>query len=182
MNKPTQREEIRRRINSLTTDYCLSSDKAICHSILTLPEYQDASCIFCYVSVGREINTHPIIQAAWSSGKRVAVPRCLSKGIMELFEIHSFRDLEPGSYQIPEPKAHCKPVSSSEIDFAIIPCLSCDKKRNRLGHGGGYYDRYLFHASFPFAAVCREKLLLDNVCCEAHDQPVDFVITENAVY
>lgn len=181
-NKHTQRKEIRRRINNLTPEYCISSDESISRAILMLPEYQNASCIFCYVSVGREIDTRSIIEDAWALGKRIAVPRCTSKAIMELFEIHSWQDLEIGSYQIPEPKAYCIPVSPSEIDFAIVPCLSCDKKRNRLGHGGGYYDRYLFNTSFPSAAVCREKLLLDNVCCEAHDRPVDFVITENAIY
>lgn len=182
MNKSAQREEIRRRMNTLTPEYCLASDALICRSIQMLPEYQNASCIFCYISVGKEISTKAILKDAWASGKRVAVPRCTSKGIMNLFEIHSAKDLEPGSYQIPEPKSYCTPVNPSEPGFAIVPCLSCDRKRNRLGHGGGYYDRYLADAAFPTAAVCREKLLLDHVCCEIHDQPVDFVITETAIY
>lgn len=182
MDKHTQRKEIRRRIKNLTPEYCLSSDASIFHSILTLPEYQNASCIFCYVSTGREIDTRPILENAWSLGKRTAVPRCISKGIMELFEIRSWADLEIGSYQIPEPKFYCMPVSSSEIDFAVIPCLSCDRKRNRLGHGGGYYDRYLADTAFPSAALCREKLLLDCVCHETHDRPVNMVITEASIY
>ncbi len=182
MDKYKQRKEIRLRIKNLTPEYCLSSNASICRSILQLSEYQNAPCIFCYVSTGREIDTRPILEDAWASGKRTAVPRCISKGIMELFEIHSWSDLETGSYQIPEPEACCRPVKSSEIDFAVIPCLSCDRNRNRLGHGGGYYDRYLADAVFPCAAICREQLLLEQVCHEAHDRPMDMVITETAIY
>lgn len=182
MDKHTQRKEIRSRIKNLTPEYCLISDKAIFRSIVSLPAYQDASCIFCYINVGREINTRPIIQHAWAAGKRVAVPRCTSKGIMKLFEIRSWDDLETGKYKIPEPKTYCTPIPPSEIDFAIIPCLSCDRKRNRLGHGGGYYDRYLMNAAYQTAAVCREQLLSNHICHESHDRPVDMVITEIAIY
>lgn len=182
MNKHMQRKEIQRRIRTLTPEYCREADESIFRSILELPEYRHASCIFCYISISREVNTRPIIENAWTSGKRVAMPRCISQGIMELFEIHSWQDLVPGRYRIPEPGAHCVPVSSSEIEFAVVPCLSCDKRKNRLGHGGGYYDRYLFDAAFPTAAVCREKLLLEHICCESHDRPVDMVITEAAIY
>ena len=104
MDKHTQREEIRRRIKKLTPEYCHKSDESICRLILDLTEYRHASCIFCYISVNREINTRPIIENAWNLGKRVAVPRCISKGIMKLFEIHTWQDLETGRYQIPEPK------------------------------------------------------------------------------
>ncbi len=182
MDKHTQREVIRRRIKNLTPEYCSKADASICRSILNLTEYRHASCIFCYISVNREINTRPIIENAWTLGKKVAVPKCVSDGIMELFQIQSWQDLKYGRYQIPEPKAHCIPVGPSEIEFAIVPCLSCDRRKNRLGHGGGYYDRYLSNAVFPVAAVCREKLLLENICCESHDQSVDMVITEAAIY
>lgn len=182
MDKHTQRKEIRHRMKNLAASYCQTADAAISGSILDLSEYQKASCIFCYISVGKEVDTRPVIEHAWSAGKRVVVPKCTGKGIMELFEIHSYDDLEPGSYNIPEPKPYCTPASPSEIEFAMIPCLSCDRERNRLGHGGGYYDRYLANAAFTTAAVCREELLLDQVCCEPHDQTVNMVVTEKNIY
>lgn len=182
MDKHTQRREIRKKLEDLDPFYCRMADDAIADFILNLPEYQTASCIFCYISIGKEIDTRPVIKHAWSAGKRVVVPKCTGKGIMELFEIHSYDDLEEGSYHIPEPKSYCAPADPSEIAFALIPCLSCDRRKNRLGHGGGYYDRYLEHTAFPTAALCREKLLLDQVCVESHDQPVRMVITESGIY
>lgn len=88
---------------------------------------------------------------------------CIDKGIMEPYEITSFNDLIPGLYNIPEPAKHCPLVNLADIDFAIVPCLSCDRKRRRLGHGGGYYDRTLAKLTAPSAALCREQLLLDEV-------------------
>lgn len=182
MDKHTQRREIRSRINKLDPIYCQTADAAIYRHILSLPDYQQASCIFCYISVDKEVNTRPLIEHAWITGKQVVVPKCTGRGIMELFEIHSYDDLEPGYYGILEPRFYCIPVLPSSIQFAVIPCLSCDRQKNRLGHGGGYYDRYLEHTSFTTAAICREKILLEHVCCEPHDQPVNMVITEKRIY
>lgn len=138
--------------------------------------------IFCYVSVGKEADTRSLLQKAWVDGKRTAVPRCIDKGIMKPYEITSFNNLIPGLYHIPEPSESCSLIDLDDIDFAIVPCLSCDRKRNRLGHGGGYYDRTLSKLAAPSAALCRERLLLDKIYCEPHDQKVDILITENTIY
>lgn len=182
MDKKTQRARIKLRLENLSLEYCQMADKAICHRILTLKEYQEASFIFCYIGVNREIDIRPVIEDAWALGKRVAVPKCTGKGIMEAREICSWQDLVPGRYQIPEPTASCRLVNPDEIVFAIIPCMSCDPMGNRLGHGAGYYDRYLLDTDFLTAAVCREQLILKHVCSENHDQPVDLVITESQIY
>lgn len=179
MDKSEQRSYIRQKLTALSTDYCSRADQQIFRSVTALPEYRQASFLFCYISVGKEVDTRRLITQAWADGKRVAAPRCIGKGVMELFEIRSFDDLQPGRYRIPEPAAHCRPVSCGEIDFAVIPCLSCDRDRRRLGHGGGYYDRYLADSGAPSAALCREKLLLDAVCTEPHDRSVDLLITES---
>lgn len=182
MDKHSQRAEIRKRIQNLDPRYCLEADQRIRLRLFSLPEYRQASLIFCYVSAGREVDTRQIIRQAWADQKRVAVPRCTGKGLMELFELHSFEDLRPGRYRIPEPADTCAPIHSQEIDFAVVPCLSCDRERNRLGHGGGYYDRYLARADFPAAALCREQLLMNRICTETHDRPVDLLITEAHCY
>lgn len=180
--KDSQRMEIRHRMKTLDDTYCHTSDEKIFQSVVSLPEYQMASVIFCYISVGREVDTRKLLHQAWADGKRTAVPRCIGKGIMEAYEITSYDDLVPGLYHIPEPSATCTLISLHEIDLSVVPCISCDRTKRRLGHGGGYYDRYLSGLSAPSVALCREQLLLDEVCCETHDQPVDFLITENTIY
>lgn len=182
MEKKEQRRLIRELTASLPEAYCLEADKRIYEKVVSLDEFVKSTFIFCFVSTDSEVDTRPIIRNAWRHGKRVAVPRCISKGIMEIYEIRSFDDLEPGAYNIPEPKKECKLITPSQIDFSIIPCVSCDRQGRRLGHGGGYYDRYLEITDFVTAAVCRQRLLLDRISTEPHDQNVDYVITEAEVY
>ncbi len=182
ITKNTQRTEIRKRTKLLTDDYCHTSNQKIIQSALSLPEYQQSSMIFCYVSVEKEVDTRSLLKQAWADGKCTAVPRCIGKGIMEPYEISSFDDLIPGLYNIPEPSERCPLVDLADIDFAIVPCLSCDRKRRRLGHGGGYYDRTLIKLTAPSAALCREALLLDEICCEEHDQKIDILVTEKKIY
>ena len=74
-DKKTQRNEIRNRLQQSTLTYCYSSDQHIFQSIITLPEYQNASMIFCYVSVKKEVDTRRLLKQAWADGKRTAVPR-----------------------------------------------------------------------------------------------------------
>lgn len=180
--KQTQRMEVRKHTNLLSDSYCVLSDQNIFQSIISLQEYQNASMIFCYVSVEKEVDTRRLLKQAWANGKHTAVPRCINKGIMEPYEITSFDDLIPGLYNIPEPFKSCPPVDLANIDFAIVPCLSCDRERHRLGHGGGYYDRALAKLTAPSVALCREELLLDEICCEEHDQKVDILVTEKKIY
>lgn len=179
--KKLQREEIKQKISTLSSADCRDSDAAIASQVLGLEAFQKSSCIFCYISTAKEPDTRPILEAAWNAGKHVLVPKCVGRGQMKLFQIHSYEDLEPGSYGIPEPASHCQEAPPSAPDFAILPCLSCDQAGNRLGHGGGYYDRYLAQNHIPCAALCRDALLLEQVWTEPHDQPVTMVITETAI-
>ena len=182
MDKRSQRSEIKKKMAALTAEYIRLSDAAILDRLLSLPEYRSASFLFTYVSLGREVDTHALILHALGCGKRVAVPRCIGDGIMEFCEIRSLDEFAPGRMHIPEPGPGCVSIPLSAADFAVIPCVSCDRDRNRLGHGGGYYDRYLAQTSVPCAALCREALLLDAVCRESHDRSVDMVITERFIY
>ena len=102
--------------------------------------------------------------------------------MMEAREIQSKQDLVPGKYGIWEPAPHCPLVPVDEIQFALIPCVSCDITGKRLGHGGGYYDRYLAAYSKTAALVCPAALLSDRIPVDAYDIAIPFVITESAVY
>ena len=98
---------------------------------------------------------------------------------MELRRIASFDDLAPGAYGIPEPKADCPAVPLDEIDFAVIPCVSCDREGHRLGQGGGFYDRYLEqHPDHPTLAMCYGFQMFEHLDTDPHDIPVDYVLSQ----
>jgi 5-formyltetrahydrofolate cyclo-ligase len=108
-----------------------------------LSVYRQAQTVFCYVSVGTEIDTRRLIEDMLAEGKTVCVPRCLDDGIMSACVLTSLDELAKGAYGIPEPASCSAVISPCDIDLIIMPCVACSLSGHRLGYGGGYYDRYL---------------------------------------
>lgn len=180
--KQTLRKNIKDAVSKLEPEYCIQADKAIYQGVTGLPEYKRARTIFCFVGTKDEINTAPIIERALEDGKRVAVPRCVAKGVMEAFLIESLDNLREGHYGILEPGNEAPRIGPEEIDMAVIPCLSCSRDGKRLGYGGGYYDRYLGKVDGTKSVICRGRIMREDLPVEAHDQKVDMVICEEGIY
>ena len=104
IRKKELRRKIKEKLSFTTEKYRKEADRKITESILKLEEYQSAGCVFCYVSTGKEMDTFSVLQAILQSGKRLGVPKCMEKGIMNVYEIHSLQELHPGAYGILEPK------------------------------------------------------------------------------
>ena len=182
MNKQTEKQQLRKTMRALearlSERYLEQSDRRIAAQLLAMPEYQAAETVFCFVSVGREINTRPVLNAALESGKTLCVPRCLGSGIMELRAIQSLDDLAPGAYGIPEPTEDAPLISVDRVDFAVLPCLTCNHLGQRLGRGGGYYDRFLARYTGRALLLCRRALLRPDIPRQPHDIRIPAVITE----
>lgn len=178
MTKEEARKIAQDRRKSLDLWYREKASQSILKQIVELDGFQKAEMIFCYVSTVEEVNTWPIISRALEQGKRVAVPRCIGKGKMEIREIQDFRQLQKGAYGIMEPSKACPLISKEEIDLGIIPCVSADLSGNRLGHGAGFYDRFLNDVSFPKVLLCFKKQMLEEIPTNSHDVKMDQVIYE----
>ena len=180
-DKDRLRRALRDRLSALDPSYRSMADERIVKYALELEAYRNANTIFCYVGIRQEIQTFPILNAMLEQGKRVAVPRCIGAGVMEAREIRSLSQLKPGAYGIPEPGRDLPVVSPKEIDLAFVPCLSCNGRGVRLGQGGGYYDRYLSECRALRAALCREKMVWEEIPWERHDILMDMRITEKGI-
>jgi 5-formyltetrahydrofolate cyclo-ligase len=176
------RAVMRAEEKKLGAKYKAESSAAICRHVLAMPEYRDAETVFCFVGRQHEIDTTPLLRQILADGKRLCVPLCVEKGIMELRQISAIEDLIPGSYGIQEPPADAPTVSVDDVDLSIIPCLTCDHGGRRLGFGGGYYDRFLGAYRSAAVLVCRERLIREELPVEPHDMPVPWVITERGLY
>jgi 5-formyltetrahydrofolate cyclo-ligase len=180
MEKNALRKLMRERRDALPEEYRAAADLAICEVLLGLPEYGRAAVIFCYVGVRNEVDTLPFIRRALADGKRVCAPASARGGLMEAKEITGAEDLAPAGFGLLEPKASCPKMPADRIAFIVAPCLCCDRNGNRLGYGGGYYDRYLALSKAAVAVVCREE----NICGDGeisplpHDARADIVVTE----
>ena len=179
--KKALRRETKEAVAALDEGYTKEADLQIFRHVTGLTEYEQAETLFCFVGTSGEINTAPILEEALRQGKRVGVPKCTARGIMEVREIRSLRDLEAGKYGILEPGAHAPVIQPEEINLAIVPCMSCSHDGRRLGYGGGYYDRYLGRTRAVKAVICRERIMRADIPVEPHDQMMDMVISEKGV-
>lgn len=181
-NKAELRAFLRAKRKAFSPADCEHWDAALCGYVLSLPEYQQAHTVFCYVSTPEEPGTQALLAFILADNKRLCVPRCLPNGEMSLCLITSLAELRPGAFGILEPASTIPALSPEEIDLTIIPCVACTREGLRLGQGGGYYDRFLSRFSGHAVMLCREALVLDKLPTEPHDCIVPTLITEAGVF
>ena len=180
--KQALRAAVRARSRDLDASYQQTASAAICHHLMAQSAYQTAAVVLAFVGTKLEIDTEALLRGVWADGKTLCVPRCREDHRMDLCAIRSYDDLEKGAYGILEPKADRPLVAAQDVDFAVIPCVTFDRSGNRLGQGDGYYDRFLPFLRCPTFLVCRERLVVEHVPCEAHDLRCDYLVTERGVF
>ena len=158
-------------------------DAAMYSCIFSSAFFLEAETIFTYVSMKEEPDTGGIIETSWSMGKKVFVPRCIpgKERRMEAVEIASWEELSPGTMGIWEPKKAVKGRKERGFSLMLIPCVMADKRGGRLGHGAGYYDRFLASAEGGKLCLCYEALLYSKVPMEEKDIFMDYVLTEEGM-
>jgi 5-formyltetrahydrofolate cyclo-ligase len=137
-----------------------------------------------FVSLPHEVDTSEAILHAWQLGKVVAVPKISwEQRHMIPVQINSLETgFSIGASGLHNPIAGV-PVPFEEIDLVVTPALGLDKKGNRLGRGGSYYDRFFSNGElralkcgFVFA-----EQLMDSIPVKEHDKPVDMVVTDEGI-
>ena len=177
-----------RRGNGLTTNEDRTNAEIIVNRYLDSEYFKKSDIIFAYSSMEDEIPTERIIQTALESGKRVALPKVISSvsdGAMMEFLLVDVNTLYiNGVYGIMEPESgeRISPVGGNDRIEILIPGLCFDLAKNRIGYGGGYYDRYLSQfdrEKFHITALAYEYQIFEVIPTDEHDGKVDLVITEN---
>ena len=167
----------------MTAEQRSGASAAIHHRIAELPEWQQAKTVLLFLSMPDEVDTLPIVADALAAGKTVAVPKVDTRrkvmGARVLRDLE--RDLAPGVYGILEPVA-AEVVEPAAIDFILVPARGFDRRGNRLGRGGGYYDRYMSDPGFRAlrCGIAFAAQLLDALPHDPHDLPVHLLVTEAA--
>lgn len=132
--------------------------------------------ILIYVSKDEEVDTKEIIKELWKLNKNVFVPK-VEGNIINFYLIKKFNDLEIGYYGILEPISHVK-YQDNINTCIIVPGLLFDKNYNRLGYGGGYYDRFLTNKNIYKIGICFSTMIVDKIIVEKTDIKMDEIITE----
>lgn len=178
LDRATLRREKKAAREALSETERREKSEAIVRKILAHPAFQKAGTVMLYRAVGGEVMLDDLPSLAL--GKRYVYPRCLPGRAMEALAPADENAWKKGAFQIPEPDpVRSEKVPPEEIDLVLCPCASFDGSGNRLGMGGGYYDRFLPRCSrAAVLAVAFEVQRADRIPCEPWDRRVDGVVTE----
>lgn len=173
--KKSLRQEMKARRNALTEEE-RNYAAAICLSKLKeLPEFVNSDWVYAYIACRNELETADIINYSLSHGKHVAVPKVHGE-IMYFYEISSLSDCIPGAFGILEPSGESKDRVAAP-GVMLVPGLAFDQSGNRLGYGGGFYDKYLnSHDGITTVALGYDFQIVEKVPTEQHDKKMDYLI------
>lgn len=172
VEKSRIREEIKRLKFKMTLEQKTAEAEAVFRKIESMPEFQRAQTVLMYWSMPDEMPTHDFIKK-WSSSKTILLP--VVKGDrMTVRKFTSEEDLKSGKWKTMEPTV---PHRSSVADLVIVPGIAFDLNRNRLGRGGGYYDRYFKHKEIHKWGIGFNFQLFDTIPSASFDIHMDKIIT-----
>jgi len=183
--KQALREKTLRRLRRQPESSRNKKSQAIGRRLFRTRQYRRARRLLCYAAIGGEVQTRGILERALSDGKKVFVPVVTDKSRRHMV-VAQVKDLEKdlahqGHYGIAHPlKLSSREISPGTLDLVILPGVAFDGQGNRLGRGGGYFDRFLERvpARIPRVGLAFRFQVVAKLPSEAHDQPVDRVITE----
>lgn len=145
------RASAKRRRSQLTSKQRQEASKKIAEKLFATALFRNSNNIACYVSLKTEVGTRPIIERAWQLKKRVFAPIAEKNFILRFHRFDHESELVTSNIGLREPKQG-RPARGGELELVIVPLVAFDSQRNRIGMGGGYYDR-----AFSFLASNTEN-------------------------
>ena len=167
--------------HQLTPAERAAKSRAILARLYEEPAFQRARTVFAYASMPDEVQLGSLLSHCLAEGKRVALPLITGKGLMEAVNLPELAALVPGKFGIMTVRPEQQEIiPAADIDFIVVPGAAFSPAGDRLGLGGGYYDRYLAErAPQAFrAALTFDGQVTAEVPMEPHDAKVNLILTE----
>lgn len=180
MDKSELRKIIKAQKRSLTEETICSDSRCICDKLMTLPEFADNDDIYVYINYNQEVITKDFIRECFALGKNVFVPKVVNEN-MVFVRINSLDELNKSNMGILEPDSNID--TSTGRGLMIMPLLAADTNFNRLGYGGGYYDRYLSsNNNYVLIGLAYDFQIVESVETQEFDIPLDLIITPTRLF
>jgi 5-formyltetrahydrofolate cyclo-ligase len=174
-DKAALRKQLLAARSALPADQRRDAGRLIRDALLDLPALQMAGTVAAYYSVGTEPDTRGLVYALWKRGTYVLLPLLLPDGDLNWASYEGPDSLVPGPRGLAEPGEPPRGADAvARADAVLAPALAVDQAGNRLGRGGGSYDRALARVGplIPVIALLYDAELLSHVPAEPHDTPV----------
>jgi len=184
MNKLQLRNELKARLLALEAETRSDKSKTACRNLVETPQFQQSAVVMIYLSLPHEVDTSAAILAAWQQGKTVVVPKISWQQRhmipVVITSLETGFATEVGGLRNPITGV---PMPIEDIDLVVAPGLGYDRKGNRLGRGGSYYDRFFANKGLR-AVKCGlafEEQVIENVPTVEHDVQMDMLVTDDEV-
>lgn len=181
INKKLFRKKFRDKRYHMDPNEKNMADYSIFTKLLNSYLYKKADSIFIYVSVKDEVDTLEIIKKSLELGKKIYVPYISNRENFEMrpVRIYDIDNLELGEFNIPTSYSM---EFEDNPDISIIPGLGFDKDKNRLGYGGGYYDKFLNKSNTISIGIFQSAYKVDQLPTDEYDHKLDYIITEKEIF
>ena len=185
---PTMKQHLRREMKAtlagMSASDAAAASAAACAAILGLDEFHEARSVMLYAPIPGEVDCVPVAEAAWRAGKAVLLPRTMwEQRHMAAVRVHS-----PDDEMIVTRNGIREPAGDEawpleDIDLVIVPALAYDVRGNRLGRGGGFYDRFLARLEMRtvLCGLAFWQQIVEELPIHSGDHPVDILVTDEKV-
>lgn len=177
ISKVQLRREIEPRRRALSPTEVAEMSTGVVDLFKELQVFKTAKIVALYRAIAGEVNLAALFQTCWDLQKRTCIP--VFKPATKTYEmtiVSAETTYSTGHYGIQEPDV-LEPIALKDVDLIAVPGVAFDGSGNRLGRGGGYYDCLLSGFPGATAGVAFDFQLLHDVPVEAHDHPVDWIVT-----
>ena len=137
--KALRRKALRAR-RDMSEEARTTASERICQRVIASREFYASKAVACYLPMDDEVDTRTIIEKAWRANKRIYVPVLHGNAEMLFCEITPDSELERNNFDLWEP-ARGILIEPRQLDLVVTPTVAFDCRKNRIGMGGGYYDR-----------------------------------------
>lgn len=180
-NKKEIRKEILNIRSSLLKETVYAFSREICRNVRKAEAYKKAQSLCLYMPVRNEVDVSYLIKAAGEDGKSIWLPR-VEHGSMDFYRYKEGMKLSEGAFGIPEPENGEKLTPEEGTTLVIMPGAVFSGKRDRIGYGGGYYDRFLEkNPVCRTIAVCYDFQIISELPAEKHDIKPDMIVSESRI-
>lgn len=182
MDKADARKIAKEILMSLSIEKRNHQEELILAYLKNLPEWTEAKIIALTKSMSIEFSLEKVVELAQNMNKSIVVPVTLPHRQMKFAFWDEKTQFQKNSFGVEEP---IQPiwVDEEQIDLVIVPGLAYSKKGERLGFGGGYYDRFLERDSFSTISLAYQEQVYEEAVwnVEVFDQSVQMLITKEGV-
>ena len=183
------REALRRQLQdsrkAMPQQMARQDSEAICQRIA--PLLQQCKHIAIYIAFGREVNVESLLSFFAANDQCAYVPIVMPENRMMFAPIDEHTPTKLNQYGIKEPEVDSSLfVKSRQLDAVVVPLVGFDEQCNRMGMGGGYYDRCFARKLDDIKApaligAAYESQCVETVHAQSWDVPLDYVVTESRV-